>query len=269
MLRFLQQMPQHTGRAADYVVRVKGDVHIQAADGYQGPLRKHPLRKMRYVLLPGMRYSSDGAAVANLVLYWARDTGRSGIWRLRWVMPICRWTSIGRGCIRSSFRNRKQYFELDRAKITTTERLQRLLVGLLLACSVLLAGLLRASRRFPAGVFVGEAGAAVAGDGVLPRHIGTAARMAWPARLLKVGMREYIPGVVPRVPVVEWGALRRGIFRWGIFRWEVAPVGNGRYQSDDDENDGYCAVAGGAAAGGCCRQRGGAGAGAGRAGGAR
>ena len=31
------------------------------------------------------------------------------------------------------FRDGKQYFELDRARITTTERLQRLLAGLLLA----------------------------------------------------------------------------------------------------------------------------------------
>ena len=34
LLRFLQQMPRHTGQMVDYVVRVKGNVHIQTADGY-------------------------------------------------------------------------------------------------------------------------------------------------------------------------------------------------------------------------------------------
>ena len=55
-----------------WLVRVKGDVHIQTADGYQAPLRKYTLRKRRYVLLPGVRYRSDGAAVVNLVLYWGK-----------------------------------------------------------------------------------------------------------------------------------------------------------------------------------------------------
>ena len=39
LLRFLQQMPRRTGRMVDYLVRVKGDVHIQTAGGYQGLLR--------------------------------------------------------------------------------------------------------------------------------------------------------------------------------------------------------------------------------------
>ena len=48
------------------------------------------------------------------------------------------------------FRDGKQYFELDRARVTKTERLRRLLVGLLLGrCALLLAGLLRAPWRFP------------------------------------------------------------------------------------------------------------------------
>ena len=72
LLRFLQQMPRHIVRMADYVVRGKGDDHIQTADGHQGLLRKYPLRRRRYVLLPGVRYHSDGAAVVNLVLYWCK-----------------------------------------------------------------------------------------------------------------------------------------------------------------------------------------------------
>ena len=34
LLRWLQEMPRHTGRPVDYVVRLKGNVHIQTADGY-------------------------------------------------------------------------------------------------------------------------------------------------------------------------------------------------------------------------------------------
>ena len=72
LLRFLQQMPRHTGRMVDYAVRVKGYVHIQIADGYQGLLRKYPVRRRSYVLLPGVRYRSDGASVVNLVWYWGK-----------------------------------------------------------------------------------------------------------------------------------------------------------------------------------------------------
>ena len=45
-------MPRHTGRTVDYVAPLKGNVHIQTADGYQGLLRKYPLRPgaMRFCL---------------------------------------------------------------------------------------------------------------------------------------------------------------------------------------------------------------------------
>ena len=44
LLRWLQEMPRHTGRPVNYAVRLKGNVHIQTADGYQGLLWKYPLR---------------------------------------------------------------------------------------------------------------------------------------------------------------------------------------------------------------------------------
>ena len=46
------------------------------------------------------------------------------------------------------FRDGKQYFALDRGTATTTARLSRLLVGLLLACCLLLLAGRRASWRF-------------------------------------------------------------------------------------------------------------------------
>ena len=59
-------MPRHIGRTEDYVVRLRGNVHIQTADGYQGLLRKYPLPSGRYVFLPGAQYRSDGAVAVIL-----------------------------------------------------------------------------------------------------------------------------------------------------------------------------------------------------------
>ena len=80
LLRWLPEMLRHTGRTVDYVVRLKGNVHIQTADGYQGLLRKYPLPSGRYVFLLGVRYRSDGAATVNLALYWGR--GHREPWHL-------------------------------------------------------------------------------------------------------------------------------------------------------------------------------------------
>ena len=60
-------MPRHTGRPVDYVAPLKGNVHIQTADGYQGLLRKYPLPSGRYAFLPGAQYRSDGAVAVTLV----------------------------------------------------------------------------------------------------------------------------------------------------------------------------------------------------------
>ena len=46
------------------------------------------------------------------------------------------------------FKDVKQRFGLNRSTVTTTDRLQRLLVGLLLACSLLILAGLRASPTF-------------------------------------------------------------------------------------------------------------------------
>lgn len=62
-------MPRHTGRTMAYVVCINGSIHFQIADGYREVLRKYPLRRRRYVFLPGVRYRSDGATVVNLARY--------------------------------------------------------------------------------------------------------------------------------------------------------------------------------------------------------
>ena len=69
LLRWLQEMPRHTGRTVDYVVQLNGNVQIQTAEGYQGMLGKYPLRPNRYAFLPGAWYRSSRAVAVNLALY--------------------------------------------------------------------------------------------------------------------------------------------------------------------------------------------------------
>ena len=149
LLRWLPEMPRHTGRTMDYVAPLKGNVHIQTADGYRGLLRKYPLRPNRYVFLPGSQYRSDGVVTVNLALYWGR--GHREPWYLATSLSDAK-VAVGQYRKRMQpeqyFRDGKQYFALDRGTVTTTARLGRMLVGLLLACCLLLLAGRRASWRF-------------------------------------------------------------------------------------------------------------------------
>ena len=141
-------MPRHTGYPVDYVIRLRGDVVVQSAD-CRGRLRDYPLRKDRINLRPQTLYRSDGAEIINLTLYWAR--GHREPWYLA--------TSLAdpRRAVRmyrhrmqpeQYFKDGKQHFGLDRSTVTTTDRRQRLLVGLLLACCRLVLAGLRVSPTF-------------------------------------------------------------------------------------------------------------------------
>ena len=148
LIRFLQQMPNHTGYPVDYVVRLKGDVVIQS-DDYRGRLRDYPLRKGRINFWPQTLYRSDGAVVINLVLYWAR--GHREPWYLATSLtdPHQAVRMYRRRMQPEQyFKDGKQRFGLNRSTVTTTDRLQRLLVGLLLACCLLILAGLRASPSF-------------------------------------------------------------------------------------------------------------------------
>ena len=140
-LRWLQEMPRHTGRTMDYVAPLKGNVHIQTAAGYQGLPGKYPLRPGRYAFLPRAQYRSDGAAAVNLALYWGRE--HQGPWYLATSLPDAK-VAVRQYRRRMPpeqyFRDDKQYFALalDRGTAKTTARLGRLLAGLLLTCCLLL-----------------------------------------------------------------------------------------------------------------------------------
>ena len=177
LLRRLQEMPRHTGRTVDYVVRLKGNVHIQTADGYQGLLRNYPLRPNRYVFLPGAQYRSDGAVTVNLVLYWGR--GHREPWYLATIAARCQG---GGGAVSQT--------DAAGAVLSRWQAVFRpgsgngnhhgaagayaggAVISLLFAAAGGAVGVVAVPA---AGVFVGEAGAAAAGHGMLSGYAGAPA----------------------------------------------------------------------------------------------
>ena len=103
-------MPRHTGRTVDYVAPLKGNVHI------------HDDRWL------------SGIATVNLALYWGL-----GHREPRYLATSLSDAKVAARHYRQRmqpeqcFRDGKQYFALDRGTATTTARLGRTLVGLLLA----------------------------------------------------------------------------------------------------------------------------------------
>ena len=148
LIHFLQRMPRHTGYPVDYVVRLRGDVVVQTAE-YRGRLRDYPLRRGRILFWPRTLYRSDGAVVINLVLYWAR--GHREPWYLATSLADPRQAvRMYRKRMQPEqyFKDGKQRFGLNQSTVTTTSILQRLLVGLLLACCLLILAGMRASPTF-------------------------------------------------------------------------------------------------------------------------
>ena len=148
LIRFVQQMPRHTGHPVDYVVRLRGDVVVQSTN-YRGRLRDYTLRKGRINFWPQTLYRSDGAVVINLILYWAR--GHREPWYLATSLTDPRRAvKLYRKRMQPEqyFKDGKQRFGLNRSTVTTTHRLQRLLVGLLLACCLLILLGMRVSPSF-------------------------------------------------------------------------------------------------------------------------
>ena len=130
------------------MIRIRGDVVVQSTD-YRGRLRDYPLRKGRILFWPQTLYRSDGAVVINLVLYWAH--GHREPWYLATSLTDPRKAvRMYRKRMQPEqyFKDGKQRFGLNRSTVTTTDRLQRLLVGLLLACCLLILAGMRVSQTF-------------------------------------------------------------------------------------------------------------------------
>ncbi len=193
LLRWLPEMPRHTGRTVDYVAPLKGNVHIRTADGYRGLLRKYPLRPGRYVFLPGAQYRSDGVVTVSLVLYWGR--GHQEPWYLATSLPDAK-VAVAQYRKRMQpeqcFRDGKQYFALDRGNGNHHGAAGAYAGGVVISLLFAAAGGAACVVAVPAaGVFVGKAGTAAVGHGALSGHAGTPAQMVRLARHLKAGTREF------------------------------------------------------------------------------
>ena len=152
----VQRLADLTGYPVDYLVRLKGDVVVQNWD-YRGRLRDYPLPKGRILFWLQTLYRSDGAVVIDLIMYWARGHReppyqvRGRLWYLATSLTDPhRAVRMYRKRMQPEqyFKDGKQRFGLDRSTVTTTHRLQRLLVGLLLACCLLILLGMRASPTF-------------------------------------------------------------------------------------------------------------------------
>ena len=148
LIKFLQDLPSVTGRRVDFVVRVRGDVWIKTA-GFEGALKSYPLAKRSYALIPEARYRRDGAVVVNLVLYWGARHKEP--WYLATTLSDAH-LAVKMYRMRMQpeqyFRDGKQRFDLDAATVTTSRRLQRLLVGVLMACAILIVVGMKAPSTF-------------------------------------------------------------------------------------------------------------------------
>ena len=156
-------MPQHTGYPVDYVIRLKGDVAVQNAD-YRGRLRDYPRRKGRILFWPQTLYRPDGVVVINLMLYWAQGHREprylaTSLYDPRQAVRLYRKRMQPDQYFPDQyfpeqyfpdqyFKDGKQRFGLNRSTVTTTARLQRLLVGLLLVCCLLILAEIRTLPTF-------------------------------------------------------------------------------------------------------------------------
>lgn len=145
---FMQRLPTLTGCPVDYIIRLRGDVIVRT-DDFRGRLRDYPLRKNRIVFAPAAGYRQDGAVTTNLVLFWGR--GHAQAWYLATSLSDPKLAvKMYRRRMQPEqyFRDGKQRFDLDSTTVTTSSRLQRLLLGVLIACVALILAGMRVSHLF-------------------------------------------------------------------------------------------------------------------------
>jgi hypothetical protein len=139
-----------------YLIRIKPDVCV-THPSYTGRLDDYPLRKGCWRVLAGAEYRSDKAVTLNVVIRWQRGLPehRDEPWFLMTDLPgnAVQLTTLyaRRMAVEELFRDGKcgrHGFGLRHTQVTTTARLDRLILILALAL-ILLTGLgLVARRRF-------------------------------------------------------------------------------------------------------------------------
>ncbi len=148
-LRFLQGLVRTLGRQVHFVVRLPGKIEVEHR-GRSGLLGEWPLSPGEKLLLEGAWLRRDRAVRVNLVLVW--QEGQKEPWFLatdledpQEAIRLYRQ----RAWIDELFRDWKSHFGLEESRVASVERLERLLVGLVVAYWVLAwVGLFGVSRRF-------------------------------------------------------------------------------------------------------------------------
>jgi len=148
-LRFLQGLRRVLGRPVHFVIRLPGKIEVEH-QGRKALLREWPLHPGERLFLEGARLRQDRAIETNLVLVWER--GQKEPWYLatdlsdpKEAIQLYR----RRAWIDEMFRDWKSYFRLEESRVSSVERLERLLAVLVIAYGILAwVGLLAVEPEF-------------------------------------------------------------------------------------------------------------------------
>ena len=137
LLRFLQELKRVLGRPVHFVIRLSGKIEVEHR-GRRRLLREGLLSSGETRFLEGVWLRQDRAVRVNLVLIW--EKGKKEPWYLatdlddpQEAIRLYRQ----RAWIDEMFRDWKQHFRLEESRVFTVERLERLLVVLVIAYWVL------------------------------------------------------------------------------------------------------------------------------------
>jgi len=106
--------------------------------GQRHLLGEWPLEEGELLFLEGAKLRQDRAVTVNLVLYWAEDQEEPWYLATDLEDPQEAVRLYGqRGWIDEMFRDFKQHLGLERSRVTGSARLERLMLGMVLAYLVL------------------------------------------------------------------------------------------------------------------------------------
>lgn len=167
-----------------YLIRIRPEVRV-SHPSYKGRLDDYPIRKGMWRVLAGAEYRSDGAVKLNVVIRWKRGLPkkRDEPWFLMTNLSgnAVRLTALyaRRMAVEELFRDGKdgRYgLGLGQTQVTTTARLDRLILILALAI-ILLIGLGRLARgRFRPGAWCSSNDADECSDVTVGRRMWTQIR---------------------------------------------------------------------------------------------
>jgi hypothetical protein len=136
-LRFLQGLRRVLGRPVHFVVRLSGQIEVEH-EGKRTLLREWPLSPGETLFLEGAWLRQDRTVRVYLVLVWER--GRKEPWYLATDLTNSQEAIRfyrQRAWIDEMFRDWKQHFRLEESRVSTVERLERLLAVLVIAYWIL------------------------------------------------------------------------------------------------------------------------------------